>query len=114
MVYSKKNALKKLEELKVLLINTTDDIFDDGSDNGDCEQNRRFTNETEKIDKVEKELAAIDVENIPSHVLNELWCESWSGCSNSHHLPENKQNHQLKYISALISKINESVMEENK
>lgn len=100
MKISKEEAKEKLLQIQAKMTGVTDDIFDDGVDSGDAQQNRAFGRECKKLDKLIEEAAHIEVEGIDADT---LWETSWKG--NSPFLPEGRYNNAIHYIFAFIEEI---------
>lgn len=95
-------TIKELKELRERLENEiSDNIYDDGSDDNDAEQNAAYTREVKIIDEVGERLAQIDcIEAFQISGLELLWESCWE--NGESHLPEEKCNHHMRYIDRLI------------
>lgn len=95
-------TIKELKKLRERLENEiSDNIYDDGSDDNDAEQNAAYTREVQIIDEVGEKLAQIDsIEDIEISGLELIWESSWE--NGDSHLPEEKCNHHMRYIDRLI------------
>ena len=76
-----------------------DEIFDDGTDAGDYEQNQRFSLSVRTIKKAGRILAGIDIPGVESEVLNTLWKKCWKDWDPFY--PECMLWHHKEYIKAL-------------
>lgn len=93
------DILNKLDNLSVMLDHIGDEIFDDGTDREDFEQNEKFSNAWKTIKYVGHKLADISIPGIEEAFLNDLWKNCWTyGGSN---LPEYGLWHHEHYIAAL-------------
>lgn len=92
----KERAEALLEEIGCI----TDDILDDGADSRDFGQNRNFTSERKKLDRVHAEIAGLELSG-PGFDADTEWRNSWEG-TNHRDLPENIINHDIRYLNRLI------------
>ena len=76
-----------------------DEIFDDGVDAGDYEQNQRFSMSVWTIKNVGHVLSGIEIPGVASEVLNALWKKCWK--NRDPFYPECKLWHHMEYIKAL-------------
>ncbi|MDO4801563.1 MAG: hypothetical protein Q4A15_05305 [Prevotellaceae bacterium] len=102
---TKQEFIEKAPELLKGYESFGEEIFDDGNDSGDVEANILFSNSVEKIEKMRKELACIDIDGIDTCELDSMWRKSW-GDEYDHHLPEAQINHSIRYINAILNVIN--------
>lgn len=95
-------TVKELKELKKKLEDeVSDNIYDDGSDNNDAEQNVAYSSEVQIINEVGDRLAQIDcIEAFEISGLELIWESCWE--NGDSHLPEEKCNHHMRYIDRLI------------
>lgn len=89
---------RRLDELEKKLDTVTEDIFDDGRDSGDQQQNGRFARELRKIEDIGCSLAGMSIPGKTDEELDRLWVSCWNG---KNHFPEDKYNHHRRYIKAL-------------
>lgn len=82
-----------------------EDMLDDGRDDNNQSQNRRFVSVNSVINSIHSELAGYDFDMIPSSDCDRIWKESWNGCTNFH-LPEERYNHAIEYANRLLAVIN--------
>lgn len=101
---SKEEAINGLNEFidkfKPITQSEVDDLFDDGYDSGDQEQNARYCKIAAKIDTLHKEIANYKFSFIPESVSNRIWREAWG--ANPIYLPENKWSHAVDYAKKMI------------
>lgn len=107
-------TIKTVEEAKGMLnsiiarlnsLYDSEDMFDDGSDDNNQSQNRRFVSVNNAINSIHSELACYDFDMIPSSDCDRIWMEAWN-CDTNHHLPEKRYNHAIEYANRLLAVIN--------
>ena len=89
----------QLNTLEQRLDSIGDEIFDDGVDAGDYEQNQRFSMSVWTIKNVGHVLSGIEIPGVKSEVLNALWKKCWK--NRDPFYPECKLWHHMEYIKAI-------------
>ena len=95
----KAKILDQLNTMEQQLDKIGDEIFDDGADAGDYEQNQRFSMSVWTIKNVGHVLSGIEIPGVASEVLNDLWKKCWKDWDSFY--PECKLWHHMEYIKAL-------------
>jgi|SRR5574344_834013 hypothetical protein len=101
---TKQEAINVIKECVKTISTVTDAIFDDGRDSESKEQNRDYAIQVKKIDKVEKTLATMHIEDISDDELDQLWRSAWKG-NRTAHLPEVRYNHAMEFMMRLEERI---------
>lgn len=101
---TKEESIKALQEFVHKFADISDseaeDMFDDGRDSGDEEQNRRYCNISSKINKLHNEVCGYKFDCIPEVACQRIWRNTWG--NGESHLPEVKWNHAIDYANGLI------------
>lgn len=110
---SKEEAINGLNEFldkfKPITQSEVDDMFDDGSDSGDREQNARYCRIAAKIGSLHNEIANYEFSFVPEFVTNRIWREAWG--KGPAGLPENKWSHAVGYAHKMIEYLNSNKKE---
>lgn len=79
-----------------------ENMLDDGRDDNNLSQNRRFVSVNSAINSIHSELAGYDFDVIPSADCDRIWKEAWNG-NTDYHFPEVKYNHAIEYANRLLA-----------
>ena len=92
---------KKIAQRAINSLNGIDDesVLNDGRDEGDIVQNRRFVASASVVDRIERELASIEIEGVGSEKLDAAWRNA-SGMNQ--HLLTVRMNRIIKYAGWIL------------
>lgn len=93
-------AKNKVRELLIGLNKVNDDIFNDGYDDHDLDQNIAYSVNVKLINCVEKTLASIDIDGIDPEILDNAWVQFGVG---DVYLPENQYNRIINYSNFILN-----------
>lgn len=95
-------AKEKVKLIMEQLKSVTDDIYDDGCENNDAEQNNRFVEQDTKIGDNCEELSKLSIDGIESREIAAIWVDLWTD-EDRLHLPEDELRHGIKFCEAIIA-----------